>query len=319
MSVWNPPVWWGVAAAGVLAAAAVPWPARLAAQTAQPELLASRVGVTRVTLAPEAPMQGTLFQVFVEPGELDARQVFAVSGECEGEPLHFEKRGGVWWALAAVPISASGEVTLPIVLEDGGPPDTLFATVPVRKGDYRMEQLHVAPEYGRPPSEALRKRMQEEAALSRRVSRASHNVPRLWEPPFRLPRDSRITSGFGDGREFNGQIQSRHMGVDLAGRRGAPVRSMANGFVALTGHFYMGGNVVYIDHGAGLVSAYLHLSKILVKEGQVVSAGDVIGEVGATGRVTGPHLHWIVRYGRITVSGLSLPGLEPQETAASRH
>jgi biotin carboxyl carrier protein len=289
----------------------------LAAQSGQPQLLPSRVGVTRVTLAPELPMQGTLFRVFVKPGTLGGRTVFAVNGECAGEPLHFEERDGVWWALAAVPISASGELTMPIVLEDGGPPDTLHATVRVRKGDYRMERLRVAPRFGRPPSAELRRRMADESARAHRVSRESQNVPRLWDQPFRLPRDSRVTSGFGEGREFNGRIESRHMGVDLAGAEGAPVRAMANGFVALTGHFYLGGNVVYIDHGAGLVSAYLHLSKILVKEGQAVSAGEVIGQVGATGRVTGPHLHWIVRYGRITVNGLSLPGLEPRDRGPS--
>jgi hypothetical protein len=312
-----------VARAAALAVVAallqLPWCSLLAAQSRQSELLASRVGVTRVTLAPERPVHGTLFQVFVEPGAIDARDVFAVTGECAGEPLHFEERGGVWWALAAVPIGVHGELTMPIVLEDGGPPDTLLATVPVSKGDYHMERLRVAPRFGRPPDAALRRRMADEAARAHRVSRESHNVPRLWEPPFRLPRDSRITSGFGDGREFNGRVQSRHMGVDLAGQEGAPVQAMANGFVALTGHFYLGGNVVYIDHGAGLVSAYLHLSKILVKEGQAVSAGEVIGQVGATGRVTGPHLHWIVRYGLITVSGLSLPGLEPLRGTSARH
>lgn len=304
-----------VGVAGQLFVSASP----VAAQTGQPELLASRVGVTRVTLAPEQPMQGTLFQVFVEPGALDAADVLAVKGECAGEPLHFEERDGVWWALAAVPIGASGDLAMPIVLEDGGPPDTLVATVPVMKGDYHMERLRVAPKFGKPLSAELRRRVADEAARAHRVSRESHDVPRLWESPFRLPRDSRITGGFGDGREFNGQVQSRHMGVDLAGQRGAPVRAMANGFVALVGHFYLGGNAVYIDHGAGLVSAYLHLSRILVKEGQAVSAGEVIGQVGATGRVTGPHLHWIVRYGQITVSGLSLPGLDLHSTPSSQH
>jgi len=208
-----------------------------------------------------------------------------------------------------VPITARGDLRMPIVLEDGGPADTLWATVRVRKGDFHMERLRVAPRFGRPPGAALRRRMADESARAHRVSRESHDVPRLWQAPFRLPRNSRVTGGFGDGREFNGRIESRHMGVDLRGAQGAPVRAMANGYVALVDRFYLGGNVVYIDHGAGLVSAYLHLSRTLVQEGQAVSAGEVIGRVGATGRVTGPHLHWIVRYGQITVSGLSLPGL----------
>jgi murein DD-endopeptidase MepM/ murein hydrolase activator NlpD len=142
----------------------------------------------------------------------------------------------------------------------------------------------------------------------RAVSDGSHDTPRMWEPPILAPRDSRITSGFGHGRMFNDEVQSRHTGTDFAGAVGAPVRAPARGVVALVDDFYLGGGVIYLDHGAGLVTAYLHLSAKDVAEGDVVERGDVIGRVGATGRVTGPHLHWIVRYGRHTVDGLSLLG-----------
>jgi murein DD-endopeptidase MepM/ murein hydrolase activator NlpD len=81
---------------------------------------------------------------------------------------------------------------------------------------------------------------------------------------------------------------------------------MDRGVVALVGRFYLGGNVVYVDHGAGLVSAYLHLSRASVAAGDTVRAGQVIGQVGATGRVTGPHLHWVVRYGAVSVDPMSL-------------
>lgn len=96
------------------------------------------------------------------------------------------------------------------------------------------------------------------------------------------------------------------MGTDFAGAVGAPVTAPARGIVALSDTFYLGGNVLYLDHGDGLVTAYLHLSEQLVSAGDTVETGDVIARVGATGRVTGPHLHWIVRYGEITVDGLSL-------------
>ena len=102
------------------------------------------------------------------------------------------------------------------------------------------------------------------------------------------PRDSRITSGFGSGREFNGQVQSRHTGTDFAGAVGTPVRAAARGVVALADTFYLAGRVIYIDHGEGLVSAYFHLSRHDVAAGDTVQAGQVIGQVGATGRVTGP-------------------------------
>jgi murein DD-endopeptidase MepM/ murein hydrolase activator NlpD len=123
---------------------------------------------------------------------------------------------------------------------------------------------------------------------------------------FTQPRTSRITSGFGGGREYNGTITSRHMGTDFAGTTGAPVLAANRGVVRIVDAFYYGGNVVYVDHGAGLSSAYLHLSEQLVSAGDTVQRGQTIGRVGATGRVTGPHLHFIVRYGSVTVDPLSL-------------
>ena len=135
-----------------------------------------------------------------------------------------------------------------------------------------------------------------------------------------------MTSGFGRRREFNGTIQSRHMGVDFAGVSGAPVRAANRGVVALVDEFYMGGNVIYLDHGAGLVTAYFHLSRANVEAGDTVARGQVIGRVGATGRVTGPHLHWVARYGAITVDPLSLldlgrsapPPRAPERSATRR-
>lgn len=267
---------------------------------------ASAPAAVRVTLDPERPVQGTIFRVEVEA----AGETVILQARYAGEPLHFEEVvPGMWTALAAVPIGATGQTELPVVLRRPGGADTVRLPVVIRDGTYRTEKLRVAPEFGRAPDAALRERMRQESAKARAVSARAHRTPRLWEAPFRLPRDTRITSRFGDGREFNGQITSRHMGTDLAGGVGAPVRAAANGIVALVDRFYLGGNVVYLDHGGGLVTAYLHLSATLVTEGQAVSAGEVIGRVGATGRVTGPHLHWIARYGGITVNPFSLPGL----------
>jgi murein DD-endopeptidase MepM/ murein hydrolase activator NlpD len=84
------------------------------------------------------------------------------------------------------------------------------------------------------------------------------------------------------------------------------VRAANRGVVALVSNFFLAGNVVYIDHGGGLVTGYFHLSRTVVAEGDTVARGDKIGEVGATGRVTGPHLHWSARYGALTVNPLDL-------------
>lgn len=255
---------------------------------------------------PDYPVQGRLLRVVVHADRPDSLR--AIRAEFAGQPLHFHRAGtGELVALAAAPIDARGELPLPVVAEwEDGARDSLSMAVPVKAGSYPMERLTVAPRYGSPPDSSVLARMRRESSRARAVSRASHSTPRLWGDSVVHPRDSRVTSGFGSGREFNGQVTSRHMGTDFAGGVGAPVRAPARGVVALVDTFHLGGNVVYIDHGAGLVTAYLHLSEQLVAEGDIVEAGQLIGRVGATGRVTGPHLHWIVRYGSVTVDPLSL-------------
>jgi murein DD-endopeptidase MepM/ murein hydrolase activator NlpD len=251
-------------------------------------------------------LQGTVFAI---EARIPAPAPHALTGHFAGEPLHFAPQpDGSYRALAGVPIDSLGAMPLLVVVQrEGGGADSTRTTLTVAPGDYRMERLTVAPQFGRPPDAATSARIAREAERARDVSRRSHGTERLWEPGgFVRPRDSRITSGFGNGREFNGVVQSRHMGTDFAGAVGAPIRAAGRGVVALVDSFHLGGNVVYIDHGAGLVTGYLHLSRIDVEQGQIVEAGQVIGGVGASGRVTGPHLHWIVRYGTITLDPMSL-------------
>ena len=98
------------------------------------------------------------------------------------------------------------------------------------------------------------------------------------------------------------------MGTDFAGAVGTPVVAPARGVVALVADFYLAGRAVYLDHGAGLVTGYFHLSQADVQQGDTVKAGQRIGAVGRSGRVTGPHLHWIMRYGTISVDPMSMEG-----------
>lgn len=261
---------------------------------------------------PERVVEGTLLTIIVEGGEPAVR---AAEGEFAGEPLHFQARAdSALVALAAAPLDSIGPRRLRVrVTHADGTRYDEQVDVPVDSGAYRLEQLSVAPRFGRPQPAAIQQRIADEAARARAVSARSHDTPRMWEPPFVQPRESRITSGFGHGRVFNGQVQSRHTGTDFAGAVGAPVQAPARGIVALVDDFYLGGGVIYIDHGAGLVTAYLHLSEKAVAEGDTVDAGQVIGRVGATGRVTGPHLHWIVRYGGHTVNAMSLLNLPTVE------
>ena len=264
----------------------------------------------RVSWLPSEVPEGTLFQVTITP---ETGPVMAAEGEFAGEPLHFRPSDdGTFMALAAAPVDERGSAELRVeIWYESAAAEVRFLRVLVVAGDYRMERLSVAPEFGGPQPPEIQRRINEEFSRAMEVSRDSHDTPSMWDGIFLTPRPVRITSGFGHGRMFNDQVQSRHMGTDFGGALGEPVLAPARGRVALVDAFYLGGNVVYLDHGDGLTTAYLHLSRQDVSEGQVVELGQVIGRVGATGRVTGPHLHWIVRYGVITVDGMSLLSLEP--------
>ena len=259
-----------------------------------------------IVWSPDPPRQGTLFRITVRDA---GGPIAAVTGRFAGEALHFERDDSLgWWALAAVPVDAGEEGALEVgVTRPGGAHERLAVRVPIAPGSFRLERLSVAPRYTAPRDSALAARIEDESARAMAVARGAHDTRRLWSPgTFVRPRDTRITSGFGNGREFNGEVVSQHMGTDLQGAVGAPVLAPADGVVRLVDSFYLGGNVIYVDHGAGLSTGYLHLSEQLVAAGDTVRAGQRIGSVGATGRVTGPHLHWIVRYGGVTVDPLSL-------------
>ena len=112
--------------------------------------------------------------------------------------------------------------------------------------------------------------------------------------PMRLPASGRVSSNFGLRRILNGQPRNPHAGLDIAAPTGAPVVAPAAGTISFTGSLYFNGNAIFIDHGGGLISMLCHLSKIDVQAGDAVRNGQRIGLVGATGRATGPHLHWSV-------------------------
>ena len=227
-------------------------------------------------------------------------------GEAAGEPLHFEQwPADEYRGLVGVPVETSDSLVVTLFLGREGHIDTIRTAVSVLAAGYARETITVAPAFAKPNAQATA-RIQRENARSRQVSRASRDRPRIWKGPFRLPRSSRITSGFGAARVYNGEVKSRHTGTDFAGRVGAPVSAAGSGVVALVADFYLAGRAVYIDHGAGLVTAYFHLSRADVTEGDTVTAGQSIGAVGQSGRVTGPHLHWVARYGTISVDPMSL-------------
>ena len=263
---------------------------------------------------PERPHEGELFRMRVVPPA--DREVVLIVGEAAGEPLHFELApDGALESLAAVPLGAraSVPVTLSTFYADGDE-ETSEHEVPITEGVYNHRRLRVAPELGSPPTPEQQARREREAALAAEVSEQAHRTRRLWSGEVVLPKPvERVTSGFGDGRIFNGQVSSQHTGLDIDGITGDTVYAPARGVVQLTGQFELAGNNVYINHGSGLVSAYFHLSEQLVAVGDTVEVGMPIGRVGATGRVTGPHLHWVVRYGHTSVDPRSLIAISQRD------
>ena len=143
-----------------------------------------------------------------------------------------------------------------------------------------------------PPPKEL-ERIQKESRVQKSLYE-SHSPPLALDNGFIAPLKGTITSLFGHRRFFNGQPRSPHSGLDIAANSGTPIIAPALGSVVLAEELYFNGNTVFIDHGQGLISMYCHMSEILVLEGKHVEQGTPIGLVGATGRATGPHLHWSV-------------------------
>jgi len=245
-----------------------------------------------------------LVRLVVPPPAGDS--VTAVSGELAGEPLHFERFADGFQALGAVPFAARDSAAARVVVERAGvADDTLLATIPVARRRVPRERLHVAPQFAQPP-ESLAERIRIEQEMVQEVRRRAHETPRLWQAPFVRPSAGAVTSVFGVARVFNEVLRSRHWGVDFAGQRGSPVRAANRGVVAFVADLYYSGTTVLIDHGAGLVTGYFHLSRVLAVPCDTVDAGQLIGRVGSSGRVTKAHLHWFAAYGGITVDPLDL-------------
>ncbi len=254
---------------------------------------------------PGQPKQGTLIYLIVNT-HLEHEGV-KVTGQMAGQELHFTRApSGEFRAIAPVPVNALETIPFTFAVIQQSDSSHRMVRVPVEQREFSSSRLSVDPRFSTPPDSALQVRIRGESTKSVAVSRRSHNTPRMWEGGWIPPRQSPITSDFGVRRMFNRELRSRHMGVDFDGETGDPIVAANRGVVALIGDFYYAGNVVYLDHGKGLITIYMHMTEVDVTQGQVVERGEQLGKVGATGRVTGPHVHWTARYGRVSVDGMSL-------------
>jgi len=182
--------------------------------------------------------------------------------------------------------------------------------ITVRAGKFATERLQVGKQYVQPDPEQL-KRAEEDQKKMKAIY-DSITPEALWKGKFRVPLKDVTTGGnFGKRRILNGEARAPHAGVDFPAAAGTPVFAAQAGKVALAENLYYSGNTVVIDHGFGIYTLYAHLSKIEVQAGDSVEVSAEIGKVGATGRVTGPHLHWGLTIAHARVNALQIVQRQP--------
>jgi murein DD-endopeptidase MepM/ murein hydrolase activator NlpD len=212
-----------------------------------------------------------------------------------------------WRALVGIDLDVKpGRHDISVIAGQTAADHTTYRLVVAPK-KFATRQLTVDPAFVNPPAEA-QARIQADAERLSRVWASSSPV-RLWSGNFARPVTAPANSAFGSRSVFNGESRSPHGGADFSSPAGTPVASPNAGRIVVAADLYFTGNTVVIDHGLGLFSLFAHLQSTDVKEGDTVVTGQVVGEVGATGRVTGPHLHWTVRVNDARVDPMSLLAL----------
>lgn len=282
----------------------------------------------RLTIEPRQPSGGSLVRLTIDRIGGNADSTVSVTGSMAGEPLHFRlASGGRLLAIGAIPVEVSDSLVARVRVErQSGGVDTIrlllrysHRTEPLAQSRGRApgaRRLKVDAKFTRTDS-LTEARVEHENELARGVGHQAQRTPQLWTLPFLRPRPSSVTSLFGTGRMFNGRVSSSHLGVDYRGSIGDPIYAANRGVVALVAEFFLAGNVVYVDHGDGIVTGYFHMSESQVAVGDTVERGQQIGLVGSTGRVTGPHLHWSARFGALTIDPADLLSLGPPFVVAT--
>lgn len=215
----------------------------------------------------------------------------------EGTKVYFNnKRAAVfphnnsWVAMAGIDLSSKpGDYDFSIKTADGL---SLSTTVTVKHKKYDEQHLTIKNKRKVNPNKEDSKRIASESQRKKKARKQySETIPQV---DFIWPVTGRISSIFGLRRFFNEQERRPHSGLDIAADEGTPIQAVADGTVIDAGDFFFSGNMIYLDHGQGIISLYAHLSEIAVKPGDAIKQGDIIGNVGQTGRVTGAHLHFAV-------------------------
>jgi murein DD-endopeptidase MepM/ murein hydrolase activator NlpD len=263
-----------------------------------------RAPALAVELSSASPKQGGLVAVSLKSDEPLSSAILSSGGR--EAAMERDGEGRLFLGLAGVDFeSAVGPRALDVAVEGMcGDRHAVHREISVVSGRFPSQKLKVPPAFVEPPASEL-ERIREDKEKVGRVW-GSGDPRRMWIGPFALPVDAAATDNFGSRRVLNGKPRSSHEGADLAAPAGAPVTAPGPGRVALADNLYFSGGTVILDHGAGLFTMYFHLSRIDVEAGDAVAAGGRLGAVGATGRATGPHLHWGARLNRSRINPLGL-------------
>lgn len=224
-----------------------------------------------------------------------------VSGTWQGHKLSFfrtKQDPERWYAIAGIDVAAKpGDYELSVTIDHQGDPKTLHRKIHIAPAPYTEIPLTVPEKFVQPDAHA-QKIIAVDQEIKRKAFSSSAAAP-LWIGKFESPlQTAPSTDSFGTRRVFNGSLASVHRGLDYRAKPGTPVRAANAGRVILARPLYFEGNCVVIDHGLGLMTIYMHLSKFNVRAGQQVKRGQLIARSGRTGRATGPHLHFSVRWQR---------------------
>lgn len=248
----------------------------------------------------------------LQPGELVLYVMTVPPGGTDVTVAAFERsvravraEGHTWMALVGIDLTTKPgtyPTTVTAAMPAGNASTTLPLTIAAKQ--FPTRRLKVNPAMVEPPAEAL-DRIKRETAKTNGIYR-SPTMEALWTGPFMRPVLDTANSRFGSRSVFNNTRTSPHTGADFLSPAGTPIKAPNRGRIRLAEDLYFSGNTVIIDHGLGLFSLFAHLSGFDVREGDTVVTGDVVGRVGATGRVTGPHLHWAVRATGARIDPLSL-------------
>lgn len=259
-----------------------------------------------VSWLPEEPKQGEVLRLSV----IVPAGVSVERGELLSRPLQFysqPERSGRWDALFGVDLDQDpGEYPVRVWAESSGGSarGEITASIRILPQAFGEERLTLPDAKVHLSAKDLARVKKENARIASLWS--AETPQRFWDGPFLVPVEGSPGSPFGLRRWINGERRSSHSGMDIKAPKGQPVRAANSGRVVLVGDFFFGGNSVFVDHGQGVYTMYMHLSKIEVAQGQQVTKGEVLGLVGMTGRATGPHLHWGVRLGGARVDPASL-------------